>query len=106
MAEMTIWTPDFWKATAERILRTAAGALAAVVITDGFDFLSADWRGILSTVGLASLVSLLLALASNASTRSGPAFTHSEQVVPPEPQPTGDDDTEPYYPERARNDES
>jgi hypothetical protein len=93
--EHSIWSGAFWRATIERIIRTAAGALLALVIVDGFDLLAADWVGILSTVGLAALVSLLMAITSNAATKSGPALTDSEQVVPPE-----------YVPERALNEDT
>jgi len=100
---MTIWTVDYWKATLERVIRTAAGALLALLIVDGFDLREADWAAIGATVGLAALISLLMAITSNAVTKSGPALTDSEQVVPPEPQPkpTGLE----YIPERALNED-
>jgi hypothetical protein len=99
---VTIWTKEFWVATGERIIRTAAGALLALLIVDGFDVRDADWADIAATVGLASLISLLMAITSNAVSKSGPALTDSEQVVPPLPQP---DEPNGYVPERALNDE-
>ena len=84
---MTIWTPAFWRATAERIIATIVGALIAVLTADGFDVLSVDWPGILTTIGLAGLVSLLKAILANVATQTGPSLTNSEQVVPAEPQP-------------------
>jgi hypothetical protein len=102
MAGLTYWSKDFWLATLERVVRTAAGAMLALIIVDGFDLLTADWVGILSAITVASLISLLMAISSNGVTKSGPALTDSEQVIPPLPQPVDDDD---YIPERALNDE-
>jgi hypothetical protein len=87
MSELTIWTPDFWKATGERAIRTAAGALLALITVAGFSPRTAAWTDIFIAVGLATLVSVLLAVISNGVTKNGPALTNSEQVVPPQPQP-------------------
>jgi len=93
-----VWNLNFWKATAERVIRTVVGALISLLIVDGFDLRDADWADIAATVGLAALISLLFAISSNVATKSGPALTDSEQVVPPLPQPeTGLE----YQPERA-----
>jgi hypothetical protein len=99
---VTIWTRGFWKATSERVIRTVAGALIALVTVAGFSPRTADWLDIAATVGLAALVSLLFAILSNGVGKSGPALTESEQVIPPLPQPeTGLE----YIPERALNDD-
>lgn len=87
--ELTIWSRGFWAATAERVLVTAVQALLAVLTADGFDLISADWRGILVAVGTAALLSLLKAIVANAATKNGPSLTDSEQVQPPLPQPEG-----------------
>ena len=87
MTELTIWTAGFWKATGERAVRTAAGALLALVAVAGFSPRTADWTDIAITVGLATVISVLFAISSNGVTKSGPALTDSEQVVPPQPQP-------------------
>lgn len=99
---MTYWSMDFWKATAERVIRTIAGALIALVTVAGFSPKTADWGDIFITAGLAAFVSLLFAIASNGVSKSGPALTDAEQVVPPLPQPeTGLE----YIPERALNED-
>ena len=87
--ELTIWTRDFWSATAERVLMTAAQVLIAVLTADGFDLIAANWRDIGVMVGTAALLSLLKSVAANAATRTGPSLTNSEQVIPPLPQPEG-----------------
>jgi peptidoglycan/LPS O-acetylase OafA/YrhL len=84
---MTIWGKAFWQSTLERAIRTAAGALLALVAVAGFSPRTADWIDIAITVALATGVSVLLAIAGNATSKSGPSFTNSEQVVPPLPQP-------------------
>jgi Putative lactococcus lactis phage r1t holin len=90
MAELTIWSRGFWSATAERVLMTAAQTLIAVLTADGFNLISANWGDIGVVVGTASLLSLLKSLAANAATRTGPSLTNNEQVMPPLPQPEGD----------------
>lgn len=84
---MTIWTKAFWMATLERAIRTAAGALLALVAVAGFSPRTADWMDIGLTVGVATLISVLLAIVGNTVSKNGPAIMDSEQVVPPEPQP-------------------
>lgn len=80
----SIWTGAFWQATAERVIATIVGALVAVLAADGFDVLNADWRGIVTTIGIAGAVSLLKAILANVATKTGPSLTNSEQVVPSE----------------------
>jgi hypothetical protein len=86
---MTIWTADFWKSAAERVVATFVMALLGFLAADGFDWLSADWDQILAAAGFAAGLSLLKCLAANLTTKTGPSLTNSEQVVPPEPQPKG-----------------
>lgn len=81
---MSIWTAAFWKATAERVLSTAAQAAIAILTADGFNLLNIRWQGVLATVGLAALLSLLKSLVANQATRTGPSLTLHEQVIPPE----------------------
>lgn len=72
----------FWTATLERIVATVAGAVLAVLTADGFDLLTADWRGVLSTAGLAGLVSLLKALiASRVGDNPGPSLANERVGV-------------------------
>lgn len=78
-----MWTKEFWRATAERMIRAAAGAILSVLIVgDGiFNAFDADWENTLG-VGLgAMVVSLLLALAGNATTGNGPSFTNQEELT-------------------------
>lgn len=80
----SIFTGAFWKATAERAIKTFAQTAAAILTVAGVSgVLDADWEGVLSAAGLAAVLSVLLSVAGNAATKTGPSFTDSEQVVPP-----------------------
>jgi hypothetical protein len=69
----------FWTATLERVLASIAGAVLALLTADGFDLLTADWRAVLSTAGLAGLASLLKALiASKVGDNPGPSLANEK----------------------------
>lgn len=79
-----MWTKAFWKAAAERALR--AGSAAAVSV-----FLVGDKAMNIGNVNLAdaggiflgaAAVSVLLGLAGNVVTGTGPSFTKAESVDP------------------------
>lgn len=79
-----MWTGTFWKAAAERAVRAAAaGVLGTWIIADGaMNALEVNWE---DTGGIAlgsALVSLVLSLAGNAATSSGPSFNQTETVAP------------------------
>lgn len=79
-----VWTKEFWKATAERMARSAAAATVSVlVVGDGvLNVFEGDFRNALG-VGLgAALVSGLLAIAGGATSGNGPSFTKDEQLAP------------------------
>ena len=81
----TIWTAAFWKATAERAIRTGATAAALVLIGDAFESLQVNafavdwWRMVGFAVG-GALLSVLLSVGANAKTGTGPSF--SVETVP------------------------
>ncbi|WP_282795191.1 holin [Streptomyces sp. CC224B] len=58
-------TAAFWKATAERVVRTFAQALLAVLGAGSFGILDAPWTAALSTAGLAAVLALLTAVATS-----------------------------------------
>ena len=76
---MSIWTRTFWRAAAERALKSAAqGAILAGVGAAGFDAFDADWLAIAgASAGMAAL-SLLTSIGSDALTGSGPSLTDAE----------------------------
>ncbi|MFF1695650.1 holin [Streptomyces sp. NPDC058257] len=82
-----MWTAGFWKATAERALRTFAQSLAAVLIAGATTLLDVDWKVALATAGMATLLAVLTAVgAANVGAR-GPGVTetptpHREHTAP------------------------
>lgn len=81
---MSIWTSEFWKAAAERAVKTFAQAEAALLVADGTGILNTDWTSSLSASAMAAVISLLTSVASDAATGEGPSLTNAE-VLPVEP---------------------
>ena len=73
-------TLAFWKATAERGVKTFAQTLAALLVADGTDLLNSAWVARLSVAGMAALVSVLTSVGSDAATGGGPSLTNAEVV--------------------------
>lgn len=67
---MSIWTAQFWKATAERAVSTAAQAALAGIGTDLVGVLDMDAVGILSLAGGGAVLSVLKSIAATAATGS------------------------------------
>ena len=76
----SIWTADFWKSTAERVIRTFAQAFAAAFVADATGIIGANWEAIISISGGAALVALMTCIAANITTHEGPGFTKSENL--------------------------
>lgn len=82
-----MWTAGFWKATAERALRTFAQSLAAVLVAGATTLLDVEWKAAFATAGMATLLAVLTAVgAANAGAR-GPGITETpaprgRQVTP------------------------
>ena len=77
----TIWTPEFWKAAAERAIRTGATAAALVLIGDAFESMqvnafAVDWWRMLGFFLGGMLLSVLLSVGANAKTGMGPSFAN------------------------------
>lgn len=78
-----LWTRRFWEAAGERAVKTFAQTLAALIVADGTGLMDTAWVAILSTAGMAALVSLLTSVASDAATGgTGPSLTSVEAIVP------------------------
>ncbi|WP_326808188.1 holin [Streptomyces sp. NBC_01775] len=78
-------TAAFWKATFERMLRTFAQAVLALLGGDGLGLLDVGWGAALSVGGLAAVLALLTAVATSGGTE-GPGIT--ETVAPRDGTPT------------------
>jgi Putative lactococcus lactis phage r1t holin len=84
----TIWTTEFWKAAAERAIRTGAIAAALVLVGDAYESLqvnafAVDWLRMLGFFLGGMLLSVLMSVGANAKHGQGPAFTLNERVVTP-----------------------
>ncbi len=82
-----IWTAEFWKATAERALRTAAQAAILVLVGDVYqsvqlDAFAVDWLRALSFALGGAILAVLFSIAGNAASKSGPSFGDTEVVQP------------------------
>ncbi|MEW2570510.1 holin [Streptomyces sp. NPDC047070] len=69
----------FWKATGERVVRTYAQAVLALLGGDQLGILDVDWGEAFSVGGLAAVAALLTAIATSGGT-TGPGIT--EMVAP------------------------
>ena len=84
----TIWTPEFWKAAAERAIRTGATAAALVFIGDAYESLqvnafAVDWWRMLGFFLGGVILSVLLSVGANAKSGSGPSFATETVTRPP-----------------------
>ncbi|WP_237551971.1 holin [Streptomyces sp. cg28] len=70
----SMWTAAFWKATAERAVRTFAQSLAAVLVAGATNLLNVDWVAALGTAGLATLLAVLTALGAAGVGPHGPGL--------------------------------
>jgi hypothetical protein len=75
-------TTAFWKAAAERAVKTFAQTAAALLTGAATGLLEVDWVQIGSVAGLAALVSLLTSVGSDVVTGSGPSLTNAEVTDP------------------------
>jgi hypothetical protein len=76
-----MWTADFWKAVAERAVKTfvqTLGATLTVVVSVQGGFTDVAWIAALSAAGLATLLSALTSIGSAVATDGSPSLTNSE----------------------------
>lgn len=66
-----MWTKAFWKAAAERALKTFAQAAIGVLTANATGVLDADWTQAGSVAGLAVVLSVLTSIAGGSS---GPSW--------------------------------
>ena len=67
---MSIWTAQFWKATTERAIATAAQSAIAALGTDLIGVLDIDAVAVLSLAGGGAVLSILKSIAATAATGS------------------------------------
>lgn len=59
-----LWTTAFWRGAAERLIKTFAQVVAAVIVVGETGLLDVDWKTTLSVAGAAALASLLTSIGS------------------------------------------
>lgn len=75
---MASWSGKFWKATAERVVGTAAASGIAVLSVANPTGI--DWQQGLVLTGIASAVTFLKCIVANTATDDGPGFTNAEGI--------------------------
>lgn len=75
-----MFTLAFAKASLERMIKTFAQSLAALLVADGTGLLDTAWETSLSVAGMAAVVSLLTSVGSGAVGEPGPSLTRSETI--------------------------
>lgn len=65
MKLVSIWTRQFWRATAERAVKTAGQSALATYGADVVNVLSTDWRGVLGMAAGGAVLSVFTSLASS-----------------------------------------
>ncbi|MFJ4715269.1 holin [Streptomyces sp. NPDC088785] len=78
----SMWTTSFWKATAERAVRTFAQSLAAVLVAGATSLLDVDWAAALGTAGLATVLAVLTALGAAGVGPHGPGILETPTGEP------------------------
>ncbi len=62
--EAAMFTYRFWQLASERAVKTFAQSLVAILSATGFGLLTAPWSTVLSTAGMAAVLSVLTSMAS------------------------------------------
>lgn len=73
-----MFTKAFWNATFQRVIRSFAASLSALLVASGTGILDTDWTARFSTAGMAAVATLLLCIAGTAQSGSGPSFGSTE----------------------------
>jgi hypothetical protein len=69
-----MFTAAFWRATAERAVKTFAQTLVALLSAGAFNVLKAEWQESLGVAAGAAVLSVLTSIASAGVGNSGPSL--------------------------------
>lgn len=84
-----MWTKHFWLSTLERMVKTFAQSLAAILVADGGGLLDIGWPAALSTAGMAAVISVLMSMGSSAVGPDGSPSLVGESPKEPFADPPG-----------------
>ena len=76
-----MWTASYWRAVAERAIKTLAQSLIAVLAVGQTTILTVDWKQAAAVAVTATVLSVLSSLASASIGNTGPSLA-SEAIVP------------------------
>jgi len=76
-----MWSLEFWRAVAERGIKTLAQTAAAILVGDGVGLLEIDWCHVASVAVLAAIASVLTSIASGIVTGGQTSLTRAETLV-------------------------
>lgn len=79
---MSIYSKQFWSATAERAISTVAENAGATLVAAGTGLIGADWIGVASVAGMAGLLAVLKAVAAGRAD-GNPSIGSLEAVAAP-----------------------
>lgn len=77
-----MFTMSFWKAAAERAIKTLAQSLIAILAVGQTTVLTVDWQAALAVAATATLLSVLSSVASAGMGNTGPSLVN-EATLPP-----------------------
>jgi hypothetical protein len=81
--EVIVFSRYFWRATAERAVKSFAQSLLALLSAQQIGLLDVDWVATLSTAGMVTLLSVLTSLASTqVGDASDPSAVATQPAVP------------------------
>lgn len=69
-----MWTKAFWKAIAERAIKTFAEALAAALVINQLTPANIDWIASFHIAGVAALIAVLLNIGTAKATDGSPSL--------------------------------
>jgi hypothetical protein len=82
MSAQSLFSRAFLLATGERAIRSFAASLASLLTAAGTGVLDTDWGEKFSVAGMASLVTILFAVAGGTVGKGdGPSFTGEEKLT-------------------------
>jgi hypothetical protein len=82
MSASTLLSRKFWIATLERAVRSFAASLASLLTASGTGLLDTSWVEKFSVAGMASLVTVLLAIGGGSFGKGdGPSFFGEEKLT-------------------------
>lgn len=85
-----MFTREFLEATFERLVKTFCQFLAVALTASGTGLIDTDWVGVLSMVGMGTLLSVLTSIGSSKFTSGDGPAAFGPEVIPEPGTPVGE----------------